>query len=120
MKLGQVIGQVNWVDMELIASLFLLYRKNGGIISSSMSGFLEYCYWIFQILKINKFNKVLLSSLFHYYFRFRTPGYECGVPRMGASDALSVFLQMPGNNCSRTQCVRGSMQCGAIMAGNVR
>ena len=60
MKLGQVIGQVNWVDMELIASLFLLYRKNGGIISSSMSGFLEYCYWIFQILKINKFNKVLL------------------------------------------------------------
>ena len=54
MKLGQVIGQVNWVDMELIASLFLLYRKNGGIISSSMSGFLEYCYWIFQILKINK------------------------------------------------------------------
>ena len=25
-----------------------------------MSGFLEYCYWIFQILKINKFNKVLL------------------------------------------------------------
>ena len=60
MKLGQVIGQVNWVDMELIASLFLFNRRNGGIISSSMSRFLEYCYWIFQILKIDKFNKVLL------------------------------------------------------------
>ena len=64
MKLGQVIGQVNWVDMELIASLFLLYRKNGGIISSSMSGFLEYCYWIFQILKINK--NFFFSEMFNW------------------------------------------------------
>ena len=89
MKSGQVIGQVNWVDMELIASLFLLYRKNGGIISSSMSGFLEYCYWIFQILKINKFNKVLLVYFIIITVGDLVPSQSCDrsnpVPLLGMS-----------------------------------